>query len=879
MHTRPRRGKQTRSGDPSAGSRREAWGFRAGVLAVIVLLLLGSVLAVSSLVRSASSPATPSSSSPATPIHHVFVIQMENQDLSTVLAQGPYQASLYHTYGGASAYYGVCHPSASNYLAATSGQSLQCGSDAVVSYPVSNVADLLNAKGESWVGYMEAMPSPCDRSNSGGYVAHHDPFIYYKDITSNSSYCASHVLPLSDFNPSQTPPNFVWVSPDGTDNGHLSVASGDTWLKSFLSPLLNESWAASTVFFVQYDEGVFPNGAQDPSGYAGLDGGHVYFSAVSPFTHGDALYASNASAYNLLATTEWLLGLGNLGKNDSSPTFPAMTSLFHFPSSSPGNATVTFQESGLPVSTPTPNGSGGGLHLVVEALASNTSEVQNVISLASYLRPGDTVDLYDYALGLTPNPSLVNEVASEVRAVVPAGVNVTAHTGLVGNVRTLASGSASSVQGLAATYEPQGATAPGTYNFSACLKNFSEDAKIAHTAGLLAIAYPTGAPLLGTSLQSYGWNYGRIAQVTDRVWVETQQYAMEAVNDSTVWTTALSTLESQFRGAGEPLSKLAVQVTLGNDNHGTGTDPAIAAVAIRDAVAAGLDNVYIWTALGANGELATLLADLNRTSSAPQGTGSAGTAVPWAVTMGGVEHQSNGSTISFSVPNGTYAYSVSSPTDAANGTWYVASPQSGSVTVASANVSVGITFLPQSYYAVTGAITDTGGTVPGGVSLTWANGATSGSVPVSAGGSFSVDLANGTYAFTATAPGYLPASTSVVVSGGPVAAVDLVLNSNSSSAAVYPISGTVVNGSSELPIGGATLLVEGPTATENVTANATGAFSVDLSNASYGVRIAAAGYVPIFGSWSVQGGGHPFRPEFGHQGRFSDVRSCSITRP
>ncbi len=328
-----------KSQQPQPPSRRAgAFGDRRLVIsvslffgAIFILALLPSTLALA-VPESAHASAQPTPPSFPTPIRHVFIIMLENQILPTVLAQGPYLTSLYEEYAGADHYYGVCHPSAPNYLALTSGRLLQCGSDAITRYNVPNLADLVTSAGESWVAYMQSMPSPCLSSDSGEYVAHHDPFIYYRDVVSNASLCKSHVVPLTQFNASATPANLVWVTPDRLHDGHTpqSVPNADAWLKSFLQPLLTEPWASSTVFFVTYDEGDYPNGTEQSSGYNGLDGGNAYFGAISPYSLGRGVFSNNASAYNLLATVDWLLGTGTLGQNDSSSTFPAMKSLFDF---------------------------------------------------------------------------------------------------------------------------------------------------------------------------------------------------------------------------------------------------------------------------------------------------------------------------------------------------------------------------------------------------------------------------------------------------------------------------------------------------------------------------------------------------------------------
>ena len=327
-------------------------------------------------------------------------------------------------------------------------------------------------------------------------------------------------------------------------------------------------------------------------------------------------------------------------------------------------------------------------HLIVELLATDKTQLQTVNSLAPKLLPGDDVDIYDFPRAFAINTSLVDRVAAELRANLSAGVNLSVNTGLEKNVATMAPAVVGYVQGIAATYEPgpSGATAPGTYNFSACLANFSKDTAVAHAAGLESIAYPTGVPLLNPFLQSYGWNYGRIAQITDQVWVETQEYATDAAN----WSSALSKLIAQFQGAHEPLSKLAVQVTLGKTPNATYSDPATAVVAIRAAVAAGIDHVYVWTAEGYEADLIALLHDLNRSNEYAVTFAESGlpAALTWKVTVDGIAKSltTNGATDALQwqdLPNGTYSYRI---TDVSG--WHEATlPYSGSVKVDGASVT------------------------------------------------------------------------------------------------------------------------------------------------------------------------------------------------
>jgi hypothetical protein len=305
-----------------------------------------------------------------TRIQHVIQIFLENQGLSNVLAKGPYEKSLYDNYSGASNFYSVCHPSAPNYLAVTSGTALQCGSDGLSSYGDQNVANLTSASGLSWDGYFESMPSACNTSTTTLYVPHHNPFLYYTDLASE---CIQRDLAISnltrDFPFSSAPANYTWISPNMTDDGHnTGVAFADQWLSQFLPKVISASWYSSTAVFIEYDEscdgGTGCSGTSDTSSYPALEnasactsspagcGGHVYLAVVSPYTKGQGLYTSNATEWNVLCTQEWLLGLPATGNQDCTGSFAAMKSMFNFSSPPPSDYPVTFSESGLNGGTP-----------------------------------------------------------------------------------------------------------------------------------------------------------------------------------------------------------------------------------------------------------------------------------------------------------------------------------------------------------------------------------------------------------------------------------------------------------------------------------------------------------------------------------------------
>jgi hypothetical protein len=101
---------------------------RGGVRAAGVIACSAALLGVGlGLSADASSPPS------VPPLGHAFVIMMENTSYSGLLEPANHNTgfiqSLAHTYGLATNYYGVTHPSMPNYVAATSGSNWGSNSD------------------------------------------------------------------------------------------------------------------------------------------------------------------------------------------------------------------------------------------------------------------------------------------------------------------------------------------------------------------------------------------------------------------------------------------------------------------------------------------------------------------------------------------------------------------------------------------------------------------------------------------------------------------------------------------------------------------------------------------------------------------------------
>lgn len=287
-----------------------------------------------------------------TPIKHVVIILLENQEYSSVIgsSNAPYENALAKNYSLAAQYYAVGHPSLPNYLAIVGGSTFGVSSDCLpdaCTQNSTNITDLLVQHGYSWKEYAESMHENCSEVNGpdGLYAPKHVPFVYYSDVTGNngtgntSSYCASHVVPYSQFaNDLQNGnlPNYAFITPNLCDDGHdCSLSVADRWLSSNVPQIIGSSSFSSSVIFIVYDEGT------TDSGFGSFDGGRVVCLVVSPFAKEGYASQNEYSHYSLLATVESIFGLGNLGRNDSSSAIMQDMFSIALPSNGVSQSTVS----------------------------------------------------------------------------------------------------------------------------------------------------------------------------------------------------------------------------------------------------------------------------------------------------------------------------------------------------------------------------------------------------------------------------------------------------------------------------------------------------------------------------------------------------------
>jgi phosphatidylinositol-3-phosphatase len=258
-------------------------------------------------------PAAPAPTPPAVPtvstasrIQHVVWILMENENFGSIVGSGsaPYINSLASTYGLATSYSAISHPSLPNYIALTSGSDQGISDDSDPSSHPLNVPSIFSQlPGGASRSLEQDIPKNCAGGDSGGYAVRHNPETYYTNLGTD---CSNYDVPLG------TAPDlsarFTFVTPNVVNDMHDgTVADGDNFLKTFVPAVMAtpQYQAGSTAIFIIWDEN------------SGSSGNQVPCIVISPFTHG-VKDATPYTHYSLLRTTEELLGLPLLGNAASA---------------------------------------------------------------------------------------------------------------------------------------------------------------------------------------------------------------------------------------------------------------------------------------------------------------------------------------------------------------------------------------------------------------------------------------------------------------------------------------------------------------------------------------------------------------------------------
>ncbi len=243
----------------------------------------------------------------------IFVI-FENENYSSVISE-PFFKELAQKGANFTDFRAITHPSQANYIALTSGATHRVLGDIATDLNVSNIADLLEAKGLSWRVYAEDYPGNCYTGDrSGDYVRKHNPFISYVGIQKSSARC-DLIVNAKQFDQdaaSGALPHYIFYVPNMKNDGHdTSVAYADKWYrKQFAGYLNDQQFMTNTILISTFDE-------------SGLRlKNQIYTSIVGPDVK-PGNYSETLNLYSLLRLVEDNWNLGNLGREDATaPSIP-----------------------------------------------------------------------------------------------------------------------------------------------------------------------------------------------------------------------------------------------------------------------------------------------------------------------------------------------------------------------------------------------------------------------------------------------------------------------------------------------------------------------------------------------------------------------------
>jgi len=249
-------------------------------------------------------------------LHHVWVFVMENHSLGQILGnpQAPFLNRMARRHQVATQFYAPSHPSLPNYLAMISGSTQGCSSDRCKGgYTGPTIARQLTQNGYRWQGFFEGLPRRGYLGDDhGGYVRHHNPFVYFKSVTSKPRQ-RRHLRRFRAFPSSlRRPPALSFIVPNNSHNMHSgSIRAGDGWLAHWVGRVQRSAgYRRDGTILIVWDEG-----HNDASGCClrGIHGGRVPLLIITPHAHSRHRLRRPTTTYSLLDTLEAGFRLPDLG--------------------------------------------------------------------------------------------------------------------------------------------------------------------------------------------------------------------------------------------------------------------------------------------------------------------------------------------------------------------------------------------------------------------------------------------------------------------------------------------------------------------------------------------------------------------------------------
>lgn len=250
-------------------------------------------------------------------ISHITVVLMENYAYPDIAgsAKAPFLNSFAKSNALLTNSHAITHPSEPNYLALFSGSTQGMTSDACpVTYNGANLATELQAKGLTFAGYAENLPSnlsacqgtPASVTSGNLYQRKHVPWVDFTNLSPSVSH--AYAGPLSS-----VPAQVTFIVPNICDDMHdCGVASGDAWASRNLPAIENYDNTHNGLLIFTFDEGEYSDSNQVFTVFAGpmvVAGQHSQY----------------VNHYGILRFIEQNFGLPLLGGSASAASISGLT--------------------------------------------------------------------------------------------------------------------------------------------------------------------------------------------------------------------------------------------------------------------------------------------------------------------------------------------------------------------------------------------------------------------------------------------------------------------------------------------------------------------------------------------------------------------------
>jgi hypothetical protein len=271
--------------------------------------------------KTGSNAALPAGTTTEAPTKVLVVIE-ENHSYTQMREGMPFLAKLSDTYGYATHWTAITHPSAPNYLAIAGGSTFGVTDDSAPAADESAIGSAVSifdqalGAGKTAGTYAESMPDNChvydypDRANGvPKYAVRHNPWVYFAKARTD---CLAHDRALPPFAKDVADnalPNVGFLIPNLDNDAHDgSLSTADAWLEKQLTPLLHteDFTSGRLVVIVTADE-------DDKS-----SGNTVLTSVLTPALAGKVV-DSPLTHYSLTRYIAQVLGVSPLKNGANAP--------------------------------------------------------------------------------------------------------------------------------------------------------------------------------------------------------------------------------------------------------------------------------------------------------------------------------------------------------------------------------------------------------------------------------------------------------------------------------------------------------------------------------------------------------------------------------